>query len=177
MPDSRFTYTIDALRTIVADTLKLARDRGASDAEAEVSEGHGQSVTVRRGEVETIEYNRDKSLGVTVYLGRRRGHASTSDLSAQAMRARTAAALSIAKFTASDDYAGLADEDLLARDIADLDLFHPWDLPVERAIELAQACESAAFAVDNRITNSEGATVSLQDTHFAYGNSLGFMGG
>ena len=93
------------------------------------------------------------------------------------MRATAGAALSIAKFTASDDYAGLADEDLLAREIPDLDLFHPWDLPVERAIELAQACEGAAFAVDKRIANSEGASVSLQQSHFAYGNSLGFIGG
>ena len=92
-------------------------------------------------------------------------------------RATADAALSIAKFTASDEFAGLADEKLLAKNIPDLDLFHPWDLPVERAIELAQACENAAFAVDKRITNSEGATVSLQQSHFAYGNSLGFLGG
>jgi PmbA protein len=132
---------------------------------------------VRQGDVETIEYNRDKSMGVSVYIGQRRGHASTSDFSPQALRATADAALSIAKFTASDEFAGLADEKLLAREIPALDLFHPWDLPVERAIELAQACESAAFAVDKRITNSEGATVSLQQSHFAYGNSLGFLGG
>jgi len=142
-----------------------------------VSEGFGQTVTVRRGEVETIEYNRDKGIGVTVYIGKRRGHASTSDFSPQAMRATAGAALSIAKFTASDDYAGLADAELLAREIPELDLFHPWDLPVERAIELAQACEGAAFAVDKRIANSEGASVSMQQSHFAYGNSLGFLGG
>ena len=93
------------------------------------------------------------------------------------MRATADAALSIAKFTAEDEFAGLADEALLARDIPDLDLFHPWDLPVERAIELARACEQAAFAVDKRITNSEGATVSSQQSHFAYGNSLGFLAG
>ena len=174
---SQFSHDQSQLRQLTSDVLKYAREQGASACEADVSERFGQTVTVRRGEVETIEYNRDKSIGVTVYLGRRRGHASTSDFSPQAMRATADAALSIAKFTADDDYAGLADEDLLARDIPDLDLFYPWDLPVERAIEIAQACEGAALAVDKRITNSDGATVSLQQSHFAYGNSLGFLGG
>ena len=173
----QFAHDQAQLRQIVADTLSYARERGASACECESSEGFGQGVTVRRGEVETIEYNRDKALGVTVYLGQRRGHASSADFSAQAMRAAVDAALSIARFTASDDFAGLADEDALAREIPELDLYHPWDLPVERAIELARACEDAAFAVDKRITNSEGATVSLQQSHFAYGNSLGFLSG
>ena len=175
--DNQFSSDQAQLRQIAADVLKYAREQGASDCEVEVSEGFGQTVTVRRGEVETIEYNRDKGIGVTVYIGKRRGHASTSDFSSQAMRATAGAALSIAKFTASDDYAGLADAELLAREIPELDLFHPWDLPVERAIELAQACEGAAFAVDKRIANSEGASVSMQQSHFAYGNSLGFLGG
>ena len=174
---NQFSSDQPQLRQIAADVLKYAREQGASDCEVEVSEGFGQTVTVRRGEVETIEYNRDKGIGVTVYIGKRRGHASTSDFSVQATRATAGAALSIAKFTASDDYAGLADAELLAREIPELDLFHPWDLPVERAIELAQACEGAAFAVDKRIANSEGASVSMQQSHFAYGNSLGFVGG
>ena len=165
------------LREIAADVLTYAKAQGASAAEAEVSEGVGQTVTVRCGEVETIEYNRDKGIGVSVYFGKRRGHASTSDFSPQAVRATVDAAVSIARFTASDDYAGLADEALLAREIPDLDLYHPWELPVERAIEMAQACESAAFKVSKRIDNSEGATVSLQHSHFAYGNSLGFLSG
>ena len=173
----QFSYPLSALETIAADVLARAKSQGASACEMEVSEGFGQSVTVRRNEVENIEYNRDKGMGISVYIGQRRGHASTSDFSVAAMRATADAALSIAKFTASDEFAGLADEKLLAKNIPDLDLFHPWDLPVERAIELAQACESAAFAVDKRITNSEGATVSLQQSHFAYGNSLGFLGG
>ncbi len=165
------------LREIAADILKYAGAQGATAAESEVSEGVGQTVTVRCGEVETIEYNRDKGIGVSVYFGKRRGHASTSDFSPQAVRATVDAAVSIARFTASDDYAGLADKELLARDIPDLDLFHPWDLPVEGAIEMAQACEAAAFAVDKRIDNSEGATVSLQHSHFIYGNSNGFLAG
>jgi PmbA protein len=174
---NQFAYEQAQLRQIVEDVLKYAREQGASACETEVSEGLGQTVTVRCGEVETIEYNRDKGIGVTVYVGKRRGHASTSDFSPQAIRATVSAALSIAKFTASDDYAGLADEELLAREIPDLDLFHPWELPVERAIELAKACEDAAFAVDKRIANSEGASVSMQQSHFIYGNSLGFIGG
>ena len=177
MPDTRFSHPADKLKQIASDVLNYATERGASAAEAEVSEGFGQTVTVRQGEVETIEYNRDKGMGVTVYIGKQRGHASTSDFSPKAMRDTVDAAVSIARFTASDDCAGLADPDLLARDIPDLDLWHPWDLPVERAIELARACESAGFAVDPRISNSEGATVSTQESHFTYGNTLGFLAG
>ena len=175
--DHQFFQDQASLRQIAADVLQHARELGASACETEVSEGVGQTVTVRRGEVETIEYNRDKSIGVSVYIGQCRGHASTSDFSPQAVRATVGAALSIAKFTASDEFAGLADPEFLARDIPDLDLYHPWPLPVERAIELAQACEGAAFAVDKRISNSEGATVSSQQSHFAYANSHGFIGG
>jgi PmbA protein len=174
---TRFTHEQSQLQQLTQDVLKYARERGASACEADVSERFGLTVTVRRGEVETIEYNRDKSMGVSVYLGRCRGHASSSDFSPQAMRATADAALSIAKFTASDDYAGLADEDQLARNIPDLSLFHPWDLAVEQAIELARVCEDAAFGVDKRIANSEGATVSLQQSRFVYGNSHGFLGG
>jgi PmbA protein len=165
------------LRELASSILDYAAKRGASSAETEVSEGFGQTVTVRRGEVETIEYNRDKGIGVTVYVGQKRGHASSSDFSPEAMRDTVDAALSIASFTAPDDCAGLADPELLARDIPDLDLWHPWDVPVERAIELARAAEEAGFAVDKRIGNSEGATVSTQESHFIYGNSLGFLAG
>ena len=177
MSDTRFTYPHDKLKELATDVLKYATERGASAAETEVSEGLGQTVTVRQGEVETIEYNRDKGIGVTVYIGKQRGHASTSDFTSRAMRDTVDAALSIAKFTASDDCAGLADPDLLARTVPELDLWHPWDLPVERAIELAQACEAAGFAVDARVSNSEGATVSTHETQFAYGNTLGFLDG
>ncbi len=177
MPDPHFSYGADQLRQIAKDVLDYASKRGAGAAETEVSEGTGQTVTVRQGEVETIEYNRDKGIGVTVYIGKQRGHASTTDFSPQAVRDTVDAALSIARFTAADDSAGLADEDMLARDLPDLDLWHPWGLPVERGIELARACEDAGFAVDKRLTNSEGATVSTQGSHFVYGNTLGFMAG
>ncbi len=177
MSEHRFSHTDDVLQQIARDVLDHARRQGATAAETEVSEGFGQTVTVRRGEVETIEYNRDKGIGVTVYIGQQRGHASTSDFSPQAVRDTVDAALSIARFTASDDCAGLAEPELLARDIVDFDLWHPWDLPVERAIELAQACEDAGFEVDERISNSEGATVSTQESHFYYGNTNGFLAG
>ena len=177
MPSSRFSYSADQLRETASTLLEYAKTRGATSSEVEVSEGFGQTVTVRRGEVETIEYNRDKGIGVTVYVGQKRGHASSSDFSMQAMRDTVDAALSIARFTAPDDCAGLADPELIAREIPDLDLWHPWDLPVERAIELAKIAEDAGFAVDPRISNSEGATVSTQESQFVYGNSLGFLGG
>ena len=177
MPDAHFSHSADQLRQLARDVLDHAVKRGASAAEAEVSEGTGQTVTVRQGEVETIEYNRDKGIGVTVYIGRQRGHASTTDFSPQALRDTVDAALSIARFTAADDCAGLADQDMLAREIPDLDLWHPWALPVERAIELARACEEAGYAADKRLTNSEGATVSTQGSHFIYGNTHGFLAG
>ena len=180
-PSPRFSYAYPVLQEIARDILEHAVRGGASACETDVSDGFGQSVTVRRGEVETIEYNRDKGLSVTVYIGQKRGHASTSDFSAQAVRDTVAAALSIAKHTAADDCAGLADIDLLARESAGhdtgLDLYYPWALPVEQAIELAKSCEAAAFAVDKRITNSEGASVSLHESQFVYANSHGFMGG
>ncbi len=177
MPDTHFSYSADKLKQLAQDVLDYAAKQGAGAAETEASEGLGQTVTVRRGEVETIEYSRDKGIGVTVYLGQRRGHASTTDFSPRAMRDTVDAALSIARFTAADDCAGLADEDLLAREAPGLDLWHPWDLPVERAVEIAKACEEAGFAVDQRLSNSEGASVSTQQSHFAYGNTLGFLDG
>ena len=177
MSSAAFTHETATLKQIASDVLAYARDRGATAAETEVSEGFGQGVTVRRGDVETIEYNRDKGVGVSVYIGKQRGHASTSDFSAKALRDTVDAALSIARLTASDEFSGLADADLLATEFPDLDLYHPWPLPVEQGIELARSCESAAFAADRLVSNSEGATVSVQQSHFAYGNSHGFLAG
>ncbi len=177
MPNPGFTRDSGALQSLTRDALAYARERGATASEVEVSEGYGQTVTVRRGEVETIEYNRDKGMGVTAYLGQQRGHASTSDFSPKALRDAVDAALSIARFTAADDCAGLADPELLAREFPELQLWHSWALPVERAIALATACEDAGFAVDKRISNSEGASVSTQESNFVYGNSHGFLAG
>ena len=177
MSKGRFSQPFETLQGLVEDILALARDRGASACESDASESYGQTVTVRKGEVETIEHNRDKGIGVTCYVGRRKGHASTSDFSARAVEQTVGAALSIASFTASDDCAGLPDEDTLCRETHDLDLYHPWDLRVEQAIRSARRCEQAAFRLDRRIVNSEGATVSCQQQQFSMGNSLGFRGG
>ena len=177
MSSKDFHFSHDRLQSIAQEILDYARSRGATACETDVSEGFGQTASVRKGEVETIEYNRDKGVGVSVYLGQRRGHASTSDFSSDALRATVDAALSIAGFTAPDDCAGLADEALLARVVPDLDLFHPWDISVDDAIDMARRCEAAAFAVSPKVANSEGATVSTQQSHFVSANSLGFMGG
>lgn len=177
MSAPEFSYTPDYLRQLASDVLRHARELGATACEADVSEAFGQSVTVRKSEVETIEYNRDKGIGVTVYLGQQRGHASTSDFSPKALRATVAAALSIARFTAPDPCAGLPEEKLLAKKAMDLDLHHPWDVSVEEAIDLARRCEEAAFAVSSMVRNSEGASVSTQQSQFVSANSLGFMGG
>ena len=173
----RFSNDQATLKQIAQDVLERAAKGGASACETDVSEDFGQGVTVRRGEVETIEYNRDKGVAVTVYVGKQRGYASTSEFSASALRDTVDAALSIARHTAADECSGLADENQLAREIPDLDLHHPWKLSVEQAIELARSCEAAAFAADKRVSNSEGATVSIQELHFIYANSLGFMSG
>ncbi len=163
---------------LARSAVALARARGASDAEVEVSAAVGQSVTVRRGEVETVEYNRDKGLSVTVYFGKRRGNASTSDLSPEAIEKSVEAACAIARHTAEDVAAGLPDAQRLFRGpLPDLDLFHPWGLSVEEAIQVARRTEAAALAVDKRITNSEGATVSASDSDFVLANSLGFEAG
>jgi len=175
--DTRFSNSADILRNIAQDMLVYAKQQGATAAASEISEGFGQAVTVRHGEVETIEYNRDKGLGITVYIGQQRGNASTSDFSPQAVRDTVDAALSIARYTAKDDCSGLPDVDMLARDHHDLDLYHPWNLSVDAAIELAKVCEQAALDADEHIVNSEGATVNMHEAHFIHANSLGFIGG
>jgi len=177
MSDSGFSYSFDEIKQMSEDVLKVAKRLGASSAEAELSLSIGQNVSVRMSEVENIEYNRDKGMSVTVYFGKQKGHASTSDLSAQALADTVAAACNIAKYTAQDDFCGLADAALMATEIPDLDLNHPWDISVDAAIEIAKACEAAALEVDARITNSEGASVSTGTGFFSYSNSHGFTGG
>ena len=175
-----FTYSRATFQQLVEDALSLARDLGASDAGAEVSEGAGLSVTVRKAEIENVERNRDKSIGVTVYAGQRRGNASTSDFSRAALEQTVRAAYDIARFTAEAPAAGLPEAADLAMGAAatrDLDLFHPWLIDAEQAADIARRCEGAAFATDPRITNSEGAGVSAQQSHFFAGNSRGFRGG
>ncbi|MFZ6691612.1 metalloprotease PmbA [Undibacterium sp. SXout20W] len=172
-----FTHTQDQLQQIAQDMLQFAKEKGASDAAVEISEGGGLSISVRKGKVETIEQNRDKGIGITVYVGQRRGNASTSDFSTQALRDTVDAAYNIARFTAEDDCAGLADADLFELAPLDLKLCYPWLIAAEDAIDIAKRTEAAAFAVDKRITNSEGASVHVQQSHFVSANSRGFMGG
>lgn len=173
----QFSHTEKELQSLVQDMLEYAQQQGATAAAAEASEGMGQSVTVRKGEVETIEYNRDKGIGVTVYIGQRRGNASTSDFNRQALLDTVDKALTIARYTAEDAFAGLPDADRLATVLPELDLFHPWTQNIDDAIAMAAECEAAALAVDKRINNSEGGSVNTQNSLFVYGNSLGFSAG
>jgi PmbA protein len=184
--ENGFSYSRATFESLVDHALDHARKLGASAAGAEVSEGCGLSVSVRQGELENVERNRDKSLGVTVYLGQRRGNASTSDFSHAAIEQTVQAAYDIARFTAEDPAAGLPDADdvvSLAEAGRDLDLFHPWAITSEQAAEIARATEAAAFKTDRRITNSEGASVSAQQSHFFSahlamdGSAPGFRGG
>lgn len=177
MADLRFSYSLDEIKQMSEDVLKVAKTYGASTAEAELSLSIGQNVSVRLGETENIEYNRDKGMSVTVYFGQQKGHASTSDLSSQALKDTVMAACNIAKYTAKDEFCGLADAALMAKNIQDLDLYHPWAISVDEAIAIAKECEAVALAVDSRITNSEGASVSTGEGYFAYSNSHGFTGG
>ena len=167
----------EQLETLVADILAEARAQDATAAEAEVSFGSALSVTVRLGEVETLEHHRQRGLGVTVYFGQSRGSASTADWRPEAIRDTVSSACAIARHTAADPCAGLADPDRLAREIPDLDLYHPWPLTAEEGIELARECEAAALALDPRIRNSEGASVASHAGLMVYGNSHGFCGG
>jgi PmbA protein len=176
---SGFTYTRADFEELVDLALSHARQLGATDAGAEASEGCGLSVSVRKGDLENVERNRDKSLGVTVYVGNRRGNASTSDFSRAAIERTVQAAYDIARFTAEDPVAGLPDPEDIAPpgEHPDLDLFHPWAITSEQAAELALRCEKAAFDTDRRITNSEGAGVSAQQSHFFSAHTHGFRGG
>lgn len=175
--DSSNPFDSENLKTVVSDLLQEATSQGATAAEAGLSVESGLSVTVRMGDVETMEHNRDKALGITVYFGQRKGAASTSDFSPKAIKETVKAACDIARYTEDDPYAGLPDENLMAKDIEDLDLYHPWDVSAEEAIELAKECEDAARAEDKRITNSEGGSVSSHAGIRVYGNTQGFLNG
>src|SRR6201985_1242043 len=168
---------IAQLQDVVGFVLEEAARQGATQAAADASINQGLGVTARLGEVETVEYQRDRGIGVTVYFGHRKGSASTADLGQQAIRDTVEKACTIARFTAEDPYAGLVDPEALARDIPDLDLDHPSALSPEQAIEMAKRCEAAGLAVDSRVTNSEGASVNSQRHVGVHGNSLGFLAG
>jgi len=172
-----FAVSDERLRELAGQALSAARSLGASDAACEVSESVGLSVSTRLSEVETIENTRDKGLGITVYVGRRRGHASTSDFSPAAIRQSVTAAYDIARVIAEDSAAGLPDDDEFERAPRDLDLLHPWEISTDEAIVVAQRCERAALGVSRQIANSEGANVYTYDGHFVLANTRGFMSG
>jgi len=172
-----FEYDQARLREIADSVLAFAREFGASGAAVDVSENSGLSVNVRKGRIETIEQNRDKGLGVTIYSGQRLGHASSTDFSPGALRETVSAAWQIARFTAEDPCAGLPDRDELATEQPDLKVFHEWPITVDDAVAIAKRAERAAFDTSPSISNSEGASVSVSHGHFVAANSLGFVGG
>lgn len=174
---NQLSHSQQDLQELVALAIDEARQLGATESEVGISVDTGLSVTARLGEVETLEYQRDRGMGITVYRGKRKGSASTGDLRPQAIRETVAKAFSIAGFTAEDECAGLPDPEDLARDIPDLDLSHPWSIEPDAARDLAVACEAAALGADKRITNSEGATLSTHQGLRVFGNSLGFLAG
>jgi PmbA protein len=177
MPSTPELAGSERLDDLVSFALEEARRQGASQCEADASVSRGLSVSVRLGEVDTVEYQRDRGLAVTVYFGKRKGSASTADLAPGAVLETVAKACAIARYTAEDPYAGLVEPEALARDIPDLDLDHPWELTPEQAIELARTCEAAGLAVDPRLGNSEGGSVGSQRHSGVFGNSLGFLAG
>ncbi|WP_061240572.1 metalloprotease PmbA [Ectopseudomonas composti] len=168
---------LPALQEQVEAILAEAKRQGASACEVAVSAGQGLSTTVRQREVETVEFNRDQGFGITLYVGQRKGSASTSATGAEAIRETVAAALAIAKHASEDECAGLADAALMARELPELDLYHPWSITPEQAVEQALVCEAAAFAADPRIKNADGTSLNTHQGCRVYGNSHGFIGG
>jgi PmbA protein len=164
------------IQELVTDVLREAKKQGATSAEVDVSANKGFNVMVRMGDVETVEYNQDKIIEVTVYFGKRCGSASMSDIRPEAIRDCVKAACNIAKFTDEDEFSGLADKELMAFNYPDIDLYYPWKISVPEAIDLGKECEALALGKDKRITNSEGASVSTVNVWHGYGNSLGFLG-
>ena len=165
------------LQAQVEQIIAEAKQQGASACEVSVSVEQGLSTSVRQGEVETVEFNRDQGFGITLYVGQRKGSASTSASGDAAIRETVAAALAIAKHASEDESAGLADAALMARELVDLDLYHAWSITPEQAIEQALHCEAAAFAADKRIKNADGTTLNTHQGCRVYGNSHGFVGG
>ncbi|RDH42872.1 metalloprotease PmbA [Zooshikella ganghwensis] len=164
------------LESLVEQILAEAKRQGATAAEVGVSLDTGLSASVRKGEVETVEFNCDRGFGITAYIGQRKGSASTSDSSSQAIEDTVAAAVNIARYTSEDNCAGLADPEQMAQQVPDLDLYHPWGINPEQAVELAKTTEAAAFQQSELISNSEGSTVASHQGCRLYGNSNGFLG-
>ncbi len=168
---------IAEVKAAVSQVLAHAKQLGASSAEASMNRTRGLSVETRHGEVETVEFNQDGGLGISVYVGKRKGSASTADLSPAALKRTVEAAIDIARYTSEDPCAGVADAEWLEFTPPDLDLYHPADVSTAEAIARCVAAEEAAFAVDARITNSDGASFSSHQGLKVYGNSHGQLVG
>lgn len=166
---------LERLSALSQRLLERARECGASQAEVSCSEETGLNVNVRMGAVETVESNRDRGIGVTVYFGKRKGSASTADLREESLDATVEQACAIARYTEDDEASGLAEPELMAREFPELDLWHPWALDADRAVDLALACEAAGRA-DPRVANSDGASVGSSESLSVYANSHGFIG-
>ena len=162
------------LRQAVSFAVELATKSGAT-AEVAVTKVSGLSVSTRLQEIENVEFTNDGALGISVYMGQQKGNASTSDLSESAIKNAVEAALAIAKYTSPDDCTGLADKDLMAFDVPDLELYHAADVDVDKATELALQAEKAALEADERIVNSNGASFNSHTGVKVYGNSHGML--
>lgn len=161
---------------MVRDAIAMAQSLGATQSEVGMASSIGFHVSVRMGEIDTLEFNRDKAIGITVYVNNRKGSASTTDIHPDSLRQTVEAAIHLAKLTEADPFSGLAESNEMANDLNDLKLYHPWNISVENAIELAKICEKSAFSMDNRIKNSEGASLNTSQSYRVYGNSHGFIG-
>lgn len=169
------THEIDLPR-LAGQVLDTARKAGADSAELMISASRGYSLNVRQQAVESLEFQQDRELSLTVYVGLRKGVASTGDLTEAGLRDAVTAAVDIARATGEDPCHGLAEAALMATHFPDLDLDHPWDIAPADAVLLAQEAERAALAVDARIRQSEGAGFSSHRSHSLYANSHGFLG-
>lgn len=169
-------HALPGVREKIARIIEEASRQGASACEVSVSMEQGLSTTVRQREVETVEFNRDQGFGITLYVGQRKGSASTTGSGDEAIRETVAAALAIAEHASEDTFAGLAAPELMAKDLPDLDLYHPWSIAPDEAVELALSCEAAAFEADSRIRNADGTSLSTHQSCRGYGNSNGFVG-
>jgi len=177
MSTNALTDNQEELTRIIDSVLSQAKEMGASSAEADIGVGSGLSANVRKGEIDKLEYERDKGLSITVFIDGQKGNSSTSDFSDAAVKQSVKAAIGIARYASRDEFAGLVEPELMATEFPDLDLYHPWDISPEAAIDLAIECEQSAFDADKRISNSDGSVVSTYSGLNLYGNTNNFIHG
>lgn len=165
------------IQNIVEETLNYAKKQGATAAEASMSKVQGIAVSTRLKEIENLEFTNDGGLGIAVFVGNKKGSASTADLSPEALKLTVTKAIEIAKYTSEDEFAGVADQDLIATEFPDLDLYHPQPLDAEHALEQALICENAGLAQSELIVNSDGASYNADVGVRVYGNTQGINAG